>query len=82
MPSIVTSKDVESVLRDLLKKEGYYLSSQRGYGETGVDIVATKGNEAWHIECIGYKSSGPARAKDFTRAFFELCLVSMMVLNI
>jgi hypothetical protein len=72
MPSIVTNSEVEDVLRDLLKNEGYSLSSRRGYGETGVDIIATNDNETWHIECIGYKSSGPARAKDFYESFFRI----------
>lgn len=72
MASIITNSKVEDVLRDLLKNEGYSLSSRRGYGETGVDIIAKKGNEVWYIECIGYKSSGPARAKDFYESFFRI----------
>ena len=33
--------------------------------------MATKHGEAFHIEVIGYKSSGPARAKDFYEVFFR-----------
>ena len=72
MPSTVKNSEVERILRDLLKSEGYSLSRQRGYGETGVDIIASKDGEAWHVECIGYKSSGPARAKDFYESFFRV----------
>ena len=49
----------------MLEKDGYSLSRERRHGETGVDIIARKGTEEIHIEVIGYKSSGPARAKDF-----------------
>jgi len=27
---------------------------------------------SWHIECIGYKRSGSARAKDFYESFFRI----------
>lgn len=72
MPSLVPNSAVEDVLRGILKKDGCSLSPKRSMGQTGVDIVATKGNESWHIECIGYKSSGPARAKDFYESFFRI----------
>jgi hypothetical protein len=72
MASSVPNIEVERVLRVLLSKEGYSLSHRRGHGETGVDIVASKDDESWHIECIGYKSSGPARAKDFYESFFRV----------
>ena len=71
MPSTVTNDAVESCLRELLVKDGFQLSPLRSHGETGVDIVASKFGEAWHIEVIGYKSSGPARAKDFFQVFFR-----------
>lgn len=71
MPSIVKNEDAEACLRELLEAQGYKLNIPRAYGETGVDILATKDNEEWHIEVIGYKSSGPARAKDFYGAFFR-----------
>ena len=71
MPSIVKNSDVEACLRELLQEEGYELSSQRSHGETGVDIIARKNTGSWHIEVIGYKSSPPARAKDFYESFFR-----------
>lgn len=71
MPSVVKNEDTEACLRELLEAQGYKLNIQRAYGETGVDILATKDNEEWHIEVIGYKSSSPARAKDFYEAFFR-----------
>lgn len=72
MPAIVKNEDAEAYLRELLEAQGYELNVPRAYGETGVDILATKDNEEWHIEVIGYKSSGPARAKDFYEAFFRI----------
>lgn len=71
MPSIVKNDDAENCLREILEGEGYGLTPNRGYGETGVDIIAQKGNDEIHIEVIGHKSSGPARAKDFYEAFFR-----------
>jgi hypothetical protein len=71
MPSIVTNSDTERCLRTVLKSEGYELSFERGYGETGVDVIASRDSDTVHIEVIGYKSSGPARAKDFYESFFR-----------
>jgi hypothetical protein len=72
MPSIVKNAEVEAALRAALLREGYALSSLRAHGETGVDIVASANGEDWFIECIGYKSSPPARAKDFYESFFRV----------
>jgi hypothetical protein len=71
MGRVVKSEDVEKSLRERLEGEGYTLSKQRNWGETGVDILATDDRETFHIEVIGYKSSGPARAKDFYEVFFR-----------
>lgn len=71
MPSIVRNEDTERCLRELLREEGYMLSPLREHGETGVDILAKKDGETLHIEVIGYKASGPARAKDFYEGFFR-----------
>jgi len=71
MPAIIKNKDAEACLRELLEVQGYKLNVPRTHGETGVDILVTKDDEEWHIEVIGYKSSGPARAKDFYEAFFR-----------
>lgn len=67
----VKNSECESCLRKLLINEGFKLSLQRASGETGVDILASKNNEDLHIEVIGYKKTGPARAKDFYEIFFR-----------
>jgi hypothetical protein len=71
MPAIVTSEEVETALRRILGNEDYSLSRPRQHGQTGTDIIATKDDEAIHIEVIAWKSSPPARAKDFYEAFFR-----------
>ena len=71
MPSTVTNIEPENCLRELLKKEGYKLSDKRGLGKLGSDIKATKNNEDWHIEVIGFEESSLERVKDFYEAFFQ-----------
>lgn len=71
MQTPVSNSAVEYCLRTLLISEGYSLSKKRTHGQTGVDIVAIKGSDVFHIECIGYKKSGPSRAKDFYESFFR-----------
>jgi hypothetical protein len=71
MSSIVTNEATEKTLRELLVSEGYTLSEMRSYGETGTDILAKKDGKKIHVEVIGYKSSPPARAKDFFESFFR-----------
>jgi len=71
MASRVKNKETEDCLREVLEVQGYGLDVPRAHGETGVDILARRGDEEWHIEVIGYKSSGSARAKDFYEAFFR-----------
>ena len=71
MPSIVSQASVDHCLRSILLRDGYDLSGQLSHGQTGVDILASKSGENWHIECIGFKSSPPARAKDFFESFFR-----------
>lgn len=71
MPAIVSNSEAEAALREILAARGFNLSRQRTHGETGVDIVGRNGSEEFHIEVIGYKSSPPARAKDFFESFFR-----------
>jgi hypothetical protein len=71
MAALISSKDVETVLRAALEREGYEISKERGHGETGTDIVAQRGRESLHIEAIAFKQSPPARAKDFYEVFFR-----------
>ena len=66
------NSEMEKSLRAMLEREGYVLSRERMHGETGVDIIARKGEEEIHIEVIGYRASGPARAKDFYECFFRI----------
>ena len=72
VPSIVPNAVVELSLREILVAEGYELTPLRANGETGVDIVATRDGGSIHIECIGYKSQPPQRAKDFYESFFRV----------
>lgn len=67
----VSNSEVETCLRRCLEAEGYSLSPRRAFGEQGVDIVARKGSDEFHIEVIGYKPQGAMRAKDFFEAFFK-----------
>ena len=71
MAAKVENKDTEKCLRELLILEGYELNKPRSFGENGVDIFAKRDGEILHIEVTGYKSSGPARAKDFYEIFFR-----------
>lgn len=71
MASRVGNKETEDCLRAVLSEQGYTLNAPRAHGETGVDILDRKGDAEWHIEVIGYKASGPARAKDFYESFFR-----------
>ncbi|SRR6266567_787361 len=71
MPSVIKSSATERALRSLLKRQGYRLNTTRLNGETGVDILATHGSRHIHIEVIGFKSSPPARSRDFMQAFFR-----------
>ena len=71
MSALIKNIDTENCLRELLRNEGYNLSPTKKAGELGTDIIATKNNEKWYIEVIGYKKSGPACSKDFFEVFFR-----------
>jgi hypothetical protein len=71
MTLAITNPETENCLRKLLKKEGYALSDVKVQGETGTDIIAVKNKKELHIEVIGYKKNGSARARDFYEAFFR-----------
>jgi len=71
MPSIITSSTTENMLRGYLTRQGFSMTAARANGETGVDILATRRSESIHIEVIAFKSSGPARSRDFFQAFFR-----------
>jgi len=71
MAQLIPSDDVERCLRACLETERYGLSSPRKNGETGVDLIAKKGNEKHFIEVIGFREFPPARSKDFYEVFFR-----------
>ena len=67
----ITNSETETSLRDMLKKEGYKLSSKKGLGKLGSDIKAAKDNEDWYIEVVGFEESSLETVKDFYEAFFQ-----------
>ena len=71
MPQKWTSEQVEEYLRSTLSEAGFDLTPPRENGETGADIIAKKGDQSLFFEAIGYKSSPPARSKDFYEVFFR-----------
>lgn len=71
MPSIVSNRQTEAVLRTVLEAEGYALSPKRAQGENGTDVLALRGEERFDIEVIGFKSNAPTRSSDFYQVFFR-----------
>jgi len=67
----VSNPRAEDAVRRIMMSEGYKVSSPRARGETGVDLIATRGEERIHIEVIGYSDKPPKRALDFFQAFFR-----------
>ena len=71
MINTLTNRETENCLREMLKKEGYKLSSKTGLGKLGPDIKATKDNEVFYIEVAGLEGSSLESVKDFYEAFFQ-----------
>jgi hypothetical protein len=71
MAQLVRSNDVDRCLRTCLETEGYRLSTPRKNGETGVDLIAEKGQDEHFIEVIGFREFPPARSKDFYEVYFR-----------
>lgn len=68
----VSNHRTEQCLRCCLKIDGFELSIPRAQnGETGVDLIAQKGDKKYFIEVIGFKKWKSIRAKDFFEAFFR-----------
>jgi hypothetical protein len=67
----LSNAETERKLRDALRAKGFSLNKERRFGETGVDIEATKDGDKFHIEVIGYKKNAPQRSRDFFEAFFR-----------
>lgn len=68
----VANSEVEDCLRSILLAQHFVLSPKRVPGQNGVDICARGNGNCFHIETIGYKSAGSARARDFYEAFFRV----------
>jgi uncharacterized protein involved in tellurium resistance len=62
---------MERALRSCLKSEGFNLSRPKEHGETGVDLIAQKGNRKHYIEMIGFQEVPPVRSKQFYEIFFR-----------
>lgn len=71
MPSLVPNDVAEDCLRECLTSEGFEVNRPRANGQTGVDVLARRGDEIIHIEVIGFKESPPVRSKDFYEVFFR-----------
>ncbi len=67
----MSNAETEKLLRTFLVKNNFNLTPKRGMGELGVDIIATKGEKSYYIECIGYNKSNPIRSKEFFEVFFR-----------
>ena len=67
------NSEAEIHLRTILKAESEWsvLNAPKRNGETGTDVLAIKNGTLYFIEVIGYKSSGPARSKDFFEGFWR-----------
>ncbi|MBN2072775.1 MAG: hypothetical protein JW770_02380 [Actinobacteria bacterium] len=68
---IITDKEIEECLREILKEEGYSLAGKKGLDKLGPDIRASKNKEKWYIEAIGSEKPGTESARDFYEAFFQ-----------
>lgn len=71
MSKLISSKQVEKVIRRLLEDDGYSLSPTKKQGETGADITAKKSDSTYFIEVIGFQSHPPIRSREFYEAFFR-----------
>jgi hypothetical protein len=69
--AIISSKEVERVVRNELLNQGYEISKERGHGETGADLIARRKGEKLCVEAIAFKQPAPARSKDFYEVFFR-----------
>jgi hypothetical protein len=68
---LVNSEDVENAIRGYLIKQRFVLSETKQRGETGCDLVATRGAERLFIEIIGFQSVAPIRSREFYELFFR-----------
>ena len=68
---LIASEDVENTIRRYLKRQNFVLSDTKQRGETGCDLVATRGSERVFIEIIGFQSVPPIRSREFYELFFR-----------
>jgi hypothetical protein len=71
MPIESESIEIENCLRDILKDEGYKLSSKTGLARLSSDIKAAKDGEVFYIEIAGSETSRLESTKEFYEAFFQ-----------
>jgi hypothetical protein len=71
MSAFKTNLEIENVLRDLLKDEGYKLKKKTGLEKLGSDIKASKDGKDWYIEIVENEEPSKERFKDFYQAFFQ-----------
>jgi hypothetical protein len=71
MPCIITSASVDEAVRTVLTRRGFSVSASKLNGETGVDLLARRAEDIWHIETIAFKSGAPQRSADFRTGFFR-----------
>ena len=71
MTTSTINSEIENVLRDLLKDEGYKLNKKTGLEKLGPDIKASMDDKDWYIEIIKDQQPGMDRIQDFYQAFFQ-----------
>ena len=71
MPELIGANEVEQVIRRYLEGNGCSVSLSRKWGETGADIIATRGKSTWFVEVIGFQSNKSIRSRKFYEAFFR-----------
>jgi len=71
MATSKTNSEMENVLRDLLKDEGYKLTKKTGLEKLGSDIKASLDDGGLYIEIIENEEPGVEKNIDFYQAFFK-----------
>ena len=73
MALLVKGRQVESVVRTLLRQKGYKLKNKKlRHWEHGADILAEKNGSQVAIECIGYQENNSTRSRQFYEVFFRV----------
>ena len=79
MAALVTSKEVETVVRTVLAQEGYRTSAERaGTGRRPVPTLLLKGTMSFSISrLLRLSRRRPRGQRTSTKYFFEPCRASM-----